>query len=55
MNKMVDSAKLALEQIELRLHTVTEFGDVAVTSGPAMVAMKGIQGGLSSMMPQEHP
>ena len=28
MNKMVDSAKLALEQIELRLHTVTEFGDV---------------------------
>ena len=28
MNKMVDSAKLALEQIQLRLHTVTEFGDV---------------------------
>jgi len=52
MNKMVDSAKLALEQIQLRLHTVTEFGDVAATLGPAMAAMKGIQGGLSSMMPQ---
>ena len=52
MNKMVDSAKLALEQIELRLHTVTEFGDVVATLGPAMAAMKGIQGGLSSMMPQ---
>jgi len=52
MNKMVDSAKLALEQIELRLHTVTEFGDVAATLGPAMAAMKGIQGGLSTMMPQ---
>jgi division protein CdvB (Snf7/Vps24/ESCRT-III family) len=52
MNKMVDSAKLALEQIQLRLNTVTEFGDVAATLGPAMAAMKGIQGGLSSMMPQ---
>jgi len=52
MKKMVDSAKLALEQIQLRLHTVTEFGDVAATLGPAMAAMKGIQGGLSSMMPQ---
>ena len=52
MNKMVDSARLALEQIQLRLHTVTEFGDVAATLGPAMVAMKGIQGGLSNMMPQ---
>jgi division protein CdvB (Snf7/Vps24/ESCRT-III family) len=52
MNKMVDSAKLALEQIQLRLNTVTEFGDVAATLGPAMTAMKGIQGGLSSMMPQ---
>src|ERR671924_2330016 len=52
MNKMVDSAKLALEQIQLRLHTVTEFGDVAATLGPAMAAMKGIQGGLSTMMPQ---
>jgi division protein CdvB (Snf7/Vps24/ESCRT-III family) len=52
MNKMVDSAKLALEQIQLRLHTVTEFGDVAATLGPAMAAMKGIQAGLSSMMPQ---
>jgi division protein CdvB (Snf7/Vps24/ESCRT-III family) len=52
MNKMVDSAKLALEQIELRLNTVTEFGDVAATLGPAMAAMKGIQGGLSTMMPQ---
>ena len=52
MNKMVDSAKLALEQIQLRLNTVTEFGDVAATLGPAMAAMKGIQGGLSTMMPQ---
>ena len=41
MNKMVDSAKLALEQIQLRLHTVTEFGDVAATLGPAMARYEG--------------
>jgi division protein CdvB (Snf7/Vps24/ESCRT-III family) len=52
MGKMVDSAKLALEQIQLRLNTITEFGDVAVTLSPAMDAIKGIQGGLSSLMPQ---
>lgn len=52
MNKMVSSAKLALEQIQLRLNTITELGDVVVTLSPAMSVIKGIQGGLSSMMPE---
>src|SRR6266487_6776720 len=52
MNKMVDSAKLALEQIQLRLNTITELGDVVVTLSPAMSVIKGVQGGLSSMMPE---
>jgi division protein CdvB (Snf7/Vps24/ESCRT-III family) len=52
MNTMVDSAKLALEQIQLRLNTMTELGDVVVTLSPAMSVIKGIQGGLSSMMPE---
>ena len=52
MCKMVDSAKLAFEQIQLRLNTMTELGDVVVTLSPAMSVIKGIQGGLSSMMPQ---
>src|ERR1044071_9725583 len=52
MNSMVDSAKLALEQIQLRLNTMTELGDVVVTLSPAMSVIKGIQGGLSSMMPE---
>jgi division protein CdvB (Snf7/Vps24/ESCRT-III family) len=49
---MLDSAKAAFEQIQLRLNTMTELGDVVVTLSPAMNAIKGIQGGLSSMMPQ---
>ena len=52
MNKMVNSAKLALEQIRLRLNTITELGDVVVTLSPAMSVIKGIQSGLSSMMPE---
>ena len=51
-NKMVNSAKLAFEQIQLRLNTMTELGDVVVTLSPAMSVIKGIQGGLASMMPQ---
>ena len=52
MTKMVDSAKIAFEQIQLRLNTMTELGDVVVTLSPAMSVIKGIQGGLSSMIPQ---
>lgn len=52
MSKMVSSAKLALEQIHLRLNTMTELGDVVVTLSPAMSVIKGIQGGLSSMIPE---
>src|ERR671913_310175 len=52
MIKTVDSAKTAFEQIQLRLSTMTELGDVVVTLNPAMDAIKGIQGGLSSMLPQ---
>jgi division protein CdvB (Snf7/Vps24/ESCRT-III family) len=52
MGKMVNSAKLALEQIHLRLNTITELGDVVVTLSPAMSAIKGIQGKLSTMMPE---
>ena len=50
--KMLDSAKVTFEQIQLRLNTMAELGDVVVTLNPAMNAIKGIQGGLSSMIPQ---
>jgi division protein CdvB (Snf7/Vps24/ESCRT-III family) len=52
MKQMVISSKLALEQIQLRLNTITELGNVVVTLSPAMSEIKGIQGRLSSMMPK---
>ena len=51
-NKMVNSAKLAFEQIQLRLNTMTELGDVVVTLSPAMSVTKGIQSGLKTMLPE---
>jgi len=52
MGKMVNHAKLALEQIQIRLGTITELGDVVVTLSPAMAVVKNIGAGLSGMMPE---
>jgi len=46
MNKMVTQAKLALEQIVLRLNTITELGDIVVTLTPAMSVMGSVNAGL---------
>lgn len=50
--KMVSRSKLALEQVNLRLNTITELGDVVVTLSPAMAVVKNVRAGLSSMMPE---
>jgi division protein CdvB (Snf7/Vps24/ESCRT-III family) len=52
MEKMIMNAKLALEQIALRLRTVTELGDVITTLAPAVGVLKSIRVGLSSFMPE---
>ncbi|MEM2760463.1 MAG: Snf7 family protein [Nitrososphaerales archaeon] len=51
MTKMVSHARLALEQIQIRLSTITELGDVVVTLSPAMAVVKNVRAGLSTMMP----
>ncbi|HEY4699166.1 MAG TPA: Snf7 family protein [Nitrososphaerales archaeon] len=52
MNKMVTSAKLALEQIVMRLSTVQELGDIVVTLTPAMSVIKSVKAGLTSVLPE---
>jgi division protein CdvB (Snf7/Vps24/ESCRT-III family) len=52
MNKMVTQAKLALEQIVLRLNTITELGDIVVTLTPAMAVMRSVKQGLGGIMPE---
>ena len=55
MNGIVTQAKLALEQLVLRLNTVQDLGDLAVTLTPAVEVMKSIRPGLVSLVPDaEH-
>ena len=52
MYKMVNQAKVALEQIVLRLNTATELGDIVVTLAPAMAVIKSVKSGLVQVMPE---
>ena len=49
--KMVNNAKLSMEQIHIRLNTVSELGDVVVTLSPCMSLIKGLSTSLGGMMP----
>ena len=52
-NKIGD-AKLAMEQIKLRLNTVSELGDIVVTLSPCMSLIKGLAPSISGLMPEMH-
>lgn len=52
MNKMATQARLALEQIVLRLNTVQELGDIVVTLTPAMAVIRNVKSGLVSVLPE---
>ena len=49
--KMINNAKLSMEQIQIRLNTVSELGDVVVTLSPCMSLIKGLSTSLGGMMP----
>ncbi len=52
MKDMVSGAKLSMEQIQLRLNTVSELGDVVVTLSPCMSIIKGLSPSLNGIMPE---
>jgi len=52
MEKMIMHARLALEQIGLRLRTVSELGDVVSTLGPAVSVLSAVKGGMANMFPE---
>ena len=49
--QMVSNAKLSMEQIQIRLDTVSELGDVVVTLSPCMSLIKGLGNEMGGMMP----
>lgn len=52
MREMVHGAKLAMEQVRLRLNTVSELGDVVVTLSPCMSLVRGLSSAIGGMMPE---
>jgi len=48
----IAGAKLAMEQIKLRLGTVSELGDIVVTLSPCMSLIKGLTPSISGLFPQ---
>ena len=52
MGKMVTQAELALEQISLRLGTITDLGEIATTLAPALSVIRNMKDGLRIAIPE---
>ncbi|MDH5438320.1 MAG: Snf7 family protein [Candidatus Bathyarchaeota archaeon] len=52
MEKTIIHSRLALEQIVLRLSTVSELGDVVSTLAPAVGVMRGVRNGMAAVFPE---
>jgi division protein CdvB (Snf7/Vps24/ESCRT-III family) len=51
VGKMVTQSKLAMEQIVLRLNTITELGDIVTTLAPATSIVRSIKQDIVGVMP----
>jgi division protein CdvB (Snf7/Vps24/ESCRT-III family) len=51
VGKMVTQSRLALEQILLRLNTITELGDIVTTLAPATSIVRNVKQDLMGIMP----
>ncbi len=49
--KMVTQSRLALEQVVLRLNTITELGDVVTTLAPATSIVRNVKQDIAGVMP----
>ena len=52
MERMIMHARLALEQIVLRLSTVSELGDVVSTLAPAVSVLRSVKTGMATVFPE---
>ncbi len=52
VTKMLGNARMALEQVQLRLTTIHDLGDAMVAIAPAMSTMKGLKTSLGRFMPE---
>jgi division protein CdvB (Snf7/Vps24/ESCRT-III family) len=52
MAKLILNARLALDQIMLRMRTCTEFGDIVATLGPAIGVLRSVSACIGGVMPE---
>ena len=52
MERMIIHARLALEQIVLRLSTVSELGDVVSTLAPSVGVLRSVKNGMAAVFPE---
>jgi division protein CdvB (Snf7/Vps24/ESCRT-III family) len=52
MERLVMNARLALDQVLLRMRTVTEFGDLVTTLGPCISVLRSVNVGLCGVLPE---
>lgn len=52
MGRLVMNARLALDQVALRIKTVTEFGDIMSTLGPCIGVLRSVSGGMCGVLPE---
>ncbi len=52
MGKMVTQAQLALEQVSLRLGTISDLGEIATTLAPAVSVIRSMKSDLSMALPE---
>jgi division protein CdvB (Snf7/Vps24/ESCRT-III family) len=52
MAKLTMNARLALDQVALRIRTVSEFGDIISTLGPAIGVLRGVSAGMVGVLPE---
>jgi division protein CdvB (Snf7/Vps24/ESCRT-III family) len=52
MERLVMNSRLALDQVILRMRTVTEFGDLVTTLGPCISVLRSVNVGLCGVLPE---
>ena len=52
MERLVMNARLALDQVTLRMKTITEFGDLVTTLGPCIGVLRSVNVGMCGVLPE---
>ncbi len=52
MSKLIMNARLALDQVALRIRTVSELGDVVAALGPCVGVLRSVSTGLGGVLPE---